>query len=1124
MAQDQTLIEIRQSLIDLFTESELKSLCFELSIDYEELPGNQKNDKARELVLYCKRHALVSPLIRVILRLRPNVTWSLNLLEIPTLIIDVLSELYPTEKEIRLFLVNLQKSKKFNLEPFQIEQFQWQQPVTDVWRSIFEFSASKGKGMVKYIISEAYRTHTYDEDLRRIWLNTFRDEHRLLSEKIDFPPINLPENPYRLLESFTQDQNAVFFGREDDLYRFLIEFESAAFEYKPFFLIHAASGTGKSSFVKAGLIPAFVNQKTQFGWNPLYSTIKGNALKTIGIMIAKELLKLGFLDNKDMSNYEGSGWKDPVLVSALFTQLVLLTETTPVLILDQFEEVFTQSSDEERSILQIFLKKVARQVWPKDFRPPKIMLVYRSDFHGDIEGKLLREMLVDGAFFTYHLPELSKKGVLDALRGASMKFPDFYRFSFESGVAEEIADRLWADHSGPVAPRIQIAGTALLKTAGWKSGGKENLKIDFNILQSAGNIEGILSNFVNDQIKLLASRGSDEIAIEILRAMTVIVDGRLAQHPRTLDDLFRETRLSIDDLIDVTKYLQDEARIIIKDRSDGPWRLAEESILSVISEWGPGNVQLREVRKLLGERNEQWNTHNNDSQFLLGKEDLKRVENCFGDLDISKYEIFIHASRDRIQALDYEDAKTRADKAVNAARELLTEYENSKLEIVKLEEESLVISKQVSSWSGLLSRQSLIKKRRSIYQKQLETRVFLAQAESRLWTALQHFPDHKEAKELLSNLAKLRLYTAESSGQREQLPELEEIAKRSFVIIKEYGYLSLITEPVTTTVSAFHMTENEMGLIVKGECINLGEAPILNKKLQRGSWLFVLSSPGYQNIRYPVFIGRETKQKSKIKLYPESDFDLDYALISAGPFISGGDPESINNDEAWHEERLDDYFIQKYPVTVSQYAKFLNDLIKTDRDQAFLRLPRLMEGDPYRQETDDQTWAIINEQVVIPESWGKEYPIVGVDYTDAEAYCTWLSVLLNAHIRLPTAQEFEKAARGADGRYFPWGNDVDPSFCNMQESFETPHLTPIGYFETDCSIYGVHDLAGGVNQWLSNWFKDPIWKEARCGSYTSTSGWSRSCSRYGALPTYVRGRLGFRTLKLPKNKIEEIEK
>jgi len=159
-------------------------------------------------------------------------------------------------------------------------------------------------------------------------------------------------------------------------------------------------------------------------------------------------------------------------------------------------------------------------------------------------------------------------------------------------------------------------------------------------------------------------------------------------------------------------------------------------------------------------------------------------------------------------------------------------------------------------------------------------------------------------------------------------------------------------------------------------------------------------------------------------------------VVPAGNFVMGDDVES-----PLREVYLDNFYIDKYEVTLSRYAKFIDAT-------GGARPP---EG-----------W-----QQLHLESVGA-LPVVGVDWHDAEAYCRW------AGKRLPTESEWEKAARGGDGRKYPWGSeDPTPAHANFGKSANGPYsggLAPAESRSAGKSPYGAHDMAGNASEWVSDWF------------------------------------------------------
>ena len=162
-------------------------------------------------------------------------------------------------------------------------------------------------------------------------------------------------------------------------------------------------------------------------------------------------------------------------------------------------------------------------------------------------------------------------------------------------------------------------------------------------------------------------------------------------------------------------------------------------------------------------------------------------------------------------------------------------------------------------------------------------------------------------------------------------------------------------------------------------------------------------------------------------------------LIPAASFVMGDDEDSPRRDIY-----LDAFYLDTYEVTVSRYAEFLTATGE-------VRPPEAWPGDKDSQVGD--------------------FPVVGVDWWDANSYCRW------ADKRLPTEAEWERAARGGDERKYPWGNDV-PSAGEArfgrpyQDEVYTDGVARVGTHDKDQSPFGVYDLAGNVSEWVADWYAD----------------------------------------------------
>jgi formylglycine-generating enzyme required for sulfatase activity len=179
----------------------------------------------------------------------------------------------------------------------------------------------------------------------------------------------------------------------------------------------------------------------------------------------------------------------------------------------------------------------------------------------------------------------------------------------------------------------------------------------------------------------------------------------------------------------------------------------------------------------------------------------------------------------------------------------------------------------------------------------------------------------------------------------------------------------------------------------------------------------------------------------------QTELNLEFVLIPAGEFIMGADRSkdrhAPSDEIPCHVLNVSDYYIGRYLVTNRQYQLFL--------EATGHRKPLFWKNGEYPADKAD-------------------HPVVGVSFHDAAAFCRWAAQVTGLSIRLPTEPEWEKAARGPDGRLYPWGNTWESGLCNNSEA-KLGTTTPVGkYSPAGDSPYQVADMGGNVQEWLSSLF------------------------------------------------------
>jgi formylglycine-generating enzyme required for sulfatase activity len=208
-----------------------------------------------------------------------------------------------------------------------------------------------------------------------------------------------------------------------------------------------------------------------------------------------------------------------------------------------------------------------------------------------------------------------------------------------------------------------------------------------------------------------------------------------------------------------------------------------------------------------------------------------------------------------------------------------------------------------------------------------------------------------------------------------------------------------------------------------------------------------------------------------------------------------------------------------------------NDLFAAEQPQHVVRLPAFEIGQFPVTNLEYHTF-IWDSGHRIPRSWtgftfpedAEAHPVAGVSKLDAEAYIAWLNQKTGENFRLPTEAEWELAARGTDGRIYPWGNTFDPWRCNTAESIKKGTTLVGTYSPGGDSIYGVADMVGNVWEWTQSLFLPYPYRPnanreevkpngryvVRGGAWYYTRKLARCSVREGALPGHVSPSLGFR--------------
>ena len=222
--------------------------------------------------------------------------------------------------------------------------------------------------------------------------------------------------------------------------------------------------------------------------------------------------------------------------------------------------------------------------------------------------------------------------------------------------------------------------------------------------------------------------------------------------------------------------------------------------------------------------------------------------------------------------------------------------------------------------------------------------------------------------------------------------------------------------------------------------------------------------------------------------------------IPEGPFEMGAaGTQALEDERPLHRVTLGAFMMDVHEVTTAQYGAFLS---ATGRVTPWL-------------------WETVSAVL------HSDRPVIGVDWNDADAYCRWRGK------RLPTEAEWEKAARGVDGRLYPWGNQVPmkdvANFALGARFSYSQVLMPVQSYESGKSPFGLYQMAGNVGEWVSDWYsanyyerspetnpsgpENGQFKVLRGGSWSDLPKYLLTYGRFKLPPETRNSYIGFRCAK-----------
>jgi formylglycine-generating enzyme required for sulfatase activity len=279
----------------------------------------------------------------------------------------------------------------------------------------------------------------------------------------------------------------------------------------------------------------------------------------------------------------------------------------------------------------------------------------------------------------------------------------------------------------------------------------------------------------------------------------------------------------------------------------------------------------------------------------------------------------------------------------------------------------------------------------------------------------------------------------------------------------------------------------------------------------------------------------------------------DMILIPAGQFIMGDNKKEGSNQagefgnvKPWyldehpqHTVTLPAYYLEEHEITNEQFRAYVVSVpgaelpdnwassgyvlsMKKDKlNQLDIERLQKLASNVFKIDKDTRK---MSKQELLHDIMEKlnamdKLPVTYVSWGQAGAYCKW------AGLRLPSEQEWEKAARGAQGQEFPWGNTWQHHLSNTGAEQWEMGVAPVESYKTDKSPYGIYDLAGNVSEWVEDWYKPYPGSDYQSDAFGEKfkvargAGWSGGTGHY-ALQLFQRG--AYRSNLPPDQKFDDV--
>ncbi|MCB9522462.1 MAG: protein kinase [Myxococcales bacterium] len=936
---------------------------------------------------------------------------------------------------------------------------------------------------------------------------------------------DVPEgNPYRGLAAFEAQDRGLFFGRDGEIRQVL---ERLAAE--PFVLVAGDSGTGKSSLCRAGVLPRVGAWfKDDRHWQAV-TLVPGR--RPVDHLCAA-LAPLLHADEAELAMAVEADAQD---FGRMLRQR-LGAKQGLVVFIDQFEELATLCPAEQAAL---FAEALAMMLSPAPGL--RVVATARADYLGRLsELPVIGDDLVRSLYFLRPLnAERVREVVVRPTQAKGFRFAD-------EATVDALVQSTERAGSGAL-PLLQFALAEL-----WNRRDEGSRSIPADALEAIGGVAGALSRHA-DQVLKRMTPAQQQLARRVLVRLVTVENTRARQ---TAEDLG-----AADPAIAGVLERLVSARLVVT--HDTAYEIAHEALLrgwGTLRDWLGDDAETRLVRERLQRSVRDWLEVSRDSQLVWRGPRLKELDRLPTDELTTEEAAFKQAShaaqrQRRAMYIGVPVAVVAALFAVWVASRLRAQAErDERVQAHLVRARQGLQATRARLHAGLDQRQQAFAAFDSADPEHGEThwkawraaeltvRVGLSEASGRLEQALAVDPARDDVRGLLADVLYERAEFAELRGDREATAEAiarlavyddDESRQRRW---RAPGQVVIAVSPPQAQVqlARYELQEGRrVPVPVEGPTTGTMALP-------PGDYRIEATAPGRAPLVDTFGVARGKTRTVTLALPPHEAVPYGFVYIPPGRFLYGAAmPDGLRRGfyraEPEHPVDTGGYLIARYETTVADWVAYLEDLPAAERPDASPRMEGSGFANPLKLEAaEDGRWVLsfkvsdrwhtVHQDEAVRYPGRKQHPnqpmlalpVPGTTLVQIEDYLAWLDRsgrLPGA--RLCTDQEWERAARGSDGRAWPHGDRLLPHDANHEDTHGKDGMGPdaVGSHPASVSPYGLHDMAGNLWEWVQ-----PVPERGlvvRSGAYDFGGNTTRAAMREPVRSNFAHLSVGFRVCADP---------